>query len=277
MASLPGLREGLVLVVGAAGRELGRGDVEDPPAGPLGDHVHEPQQVLVRVAEPHAAPDARFERRGRARQVERDHALVGVPHVDHAVDVLGRRGDLQRAEQVVPVAAQAPEGGVDLVDPEVAVDDTAHAPLVDRLGPGRVELRVGRVLRVAEHEHDLADLTGAQAQLDVVRAARRPAVGEGVARPPRLDRQRALPPPVGAEEGVPLRVEPRQRRRAGEVGEVVAALPVLGAVIDDTAVDLDLADRQVALEVGGVVPGVPQAELHGAEQREDGRPRRAGW
>ena len=53
---VPGLREGLVLVVGAAGRELGRGDVEDPPASPLGDHVHEPQQVLVRVAEPMPRP-----------------------------------------------------------------------------------------------------------------------------------------------------------------------------------------------------------------------------
>jgi hypothetical protein len=35
--------------------------------------------------------------------------------------------------------------------------------------------------------------------------------------------------------------------------------------------DLDLADREVALEVGGVVPGFPETELDGAEQRQPGR------
>jgi hypothetical protein len=37
--------------------------------------------------------------------------------------------------------------------------------------------------------------------------------------------------------------------------------------------DLDLADREVALEVAGVVEGVPEAEFDGAEQREVGRRR----
>jgi hypothetical protein len=47
---------------------------------------------------------------------------------------------------------------------------------------------------------------------------------------------------------------------------VVATLPVLRLVIDDAVVHLDLADREVALEVGGIVAGVPQAELDRAEQ-----------
>jgi hypothetical protein len=44
-------------------------------------------------------------------------------------------------------------------------------------------------------------------------------------------------------------------------------------VVDHPAlrVDLDLADREVALEVRGVVPGVPETELDGAEQRQPGR------
>ena len=37
----------LVLVVGAAGRELGGREVQDPVMGTAGDHVHEPEQVLV--------------------------------------------------------------------------------------------------------------------------------------------------------------------------------------------------------------------------------------
>ena len=100
------LGQRLVLVVGAAGRQLRRGDVEDPLAGPLRDHVDEAEQVLVRVAEAHAAPDPGLEQRGRARQVERDHALVGVPDVDHPVEVLVAGLDLERPEQLVPDRAQ---------------------------------------------------------------------------------------------------------------------------------------------------------------------------
>ena len=55
------LGQRLVLVVGAAGRELGGGDVEDPLARPVRNHVHEAEQVLVRVAEAHAPADAGLE------------------------------------------------------------------------------------------------------------------------------------------------------------------------------------------------------------------------
>ncbi len=140
-----GLRERLVLVVGAAARELGRGDVEDPLARPLRNHRHEAEQVLVRVAEAHAAADARLERRRRARQVERDHALVGVPHVDHAVDVLGRGRDLQRAEQVAPAVPQPLDGHLDLAGAQEAVDDRPR-PSACRASPipaGRTSRRAG--------------------------------------------------------------------------------------------------------------------------------------
>ena len=47
---------------------------------------------------------------------------------------------------------------------------------------------------------------------------------------------------------------------------VVAALAILGLVVDGAALDLHLAGGKVALEVGGVVLGVPQAELDEAVQ-----------
>src|SRR5450759_4526029 len=49
---------------------------------------------------------------------------------------------------------------------------------------------------------------------------------------------------------------------------MVAPLPVLGLVVDDAVLHLHLADGVVALEVGGVVLGVPEAELDGAEEGE---------
>ena len=72
---------------------------------------------------------------------------------------------------------------------------------------------------------------------------------------------RRLPAPVGTQESLPLGIETGQRLGAGEVGEVIAALAVLGLVVDDPVDDLDLADVEIALVVGGVVPGIPQAEL----------------
>ena len=106
------LGERLVLVISAAGGQLRGGQVEDALAGARRDHVHEAEQVLVGVAEAQAAADAGFEERRRARHVERGHALVGVPDVDHAVGVHVGRVDLADAEQAVPVGAQLLEGRV---------------------------------------------------------------------------------------------------------------------------------------------------------------------
>ena len=111
------LGERLVLVIGAAGRQLRRGEIEDAFARARRHHVHEAQQILVGIAEAQPAPDARFVERCRARHIERRHALVGVPDVDHAIGVDVGRLDLADAEQSVPVGAQPVEGGVDVARP----------------------------------------------------------------------------------------------------------------------------------------------------------------
>ena len=103
------LGERLILVERAAGLELRGGDVEDAFAGAGRNHLDEAEQVLVRIAEAEAAADAGFVERRRARHVERGHALVGVPDVDHAVGVDVGRLHLVNAEQAVPILAQALE------------------------------------------------------------------------------------------------------------------------------------------------------------------------
>ena len=86
------LRQRLVLVVGAAGRELGRGDVEDALRARSGTMCTNPSRSWFESRKPMPRPMPGLEQRGRARQVERDHALVRVPDVDHPVGVLVRRG-----------------------------------------------------------------------------------------------------------------------------------------------------------------------------------------
>lgn len=78
-----------------------------------------------------------------------------------------------------------------------------------------------------------------------------------------------------AEELVAAGVEADDGGVHGEERVVVAALLELGLVVQQRgvgfALDLHLAGGQVALEVGGVVHGVPQAPLHGCGGVDDDR------
>ena len=102
------LGQGLVLVIGAAVGELGGGNVQDAFPRPLGDHVDEAQQVLTGVTEAHAPAHAAFEVAGGTAHVEGDHALVLVPDVYHAVQLLVAGGHLIAVQQPAPMV---PQGG----------------------------------------------------------------------------------------------------------------------------------------------------------------------
>ena len=143
--------------------------------------------------------------------------------------------------------------------------------------PGGSNFCVRRVFVIAQQEDDLPGLAGLEGQLDVVRADRRPAVRDRSWTTRRARHGRGLvPAAVRPQERVALRVEAGQLLRAGEVGEVIAPLAVLGLVIDHPVLDLDLAGAEVALEVGGVVLRVPQAELDAAK-RPRARPASSRW
>ena len=149
---VPPLRERLVLVVGAAVRLLGGRDVEDALPRPRRDEVHEAEQVLVRVAEAHAAADAGLEVRGRARHVERDHALVGVPDVDHPVEALVAGLHRVLRQHLRPVLAQGDESGVHLRGRLEAREELPRGLLVH--DPRALPLLRHRVLDVAEDEDE---------------------------------------------------------------------------------------------------------------------------
>ena len=238
--------------------------------------MDEPQQVLVGVPEPHAPPDARLEHGRGARQVEGDHALVGVPGVDHPVDVRIAGRHLDGREPLRPHRPQGPRSWSTC--PPAGTARSPPAPATCPAGASR-EGRTcrppgsrctrGRTSRRAtprvEHERRLEG------------PDRLPAVGDRAAHRAALHGPGSVPASVWPEERLARRLEPGHRPGAGEPGEVVAALAVLGQVVDDAVLDVDLAGGQVALEVGGIVLGVPQAELDRAEQRQPGRRPAARW
>ena len=261
---VPPLRERLVLVVGAAVRLLGGGDVEDALPRPRRDEVHEAEQVLVRVAEAHAAADAGLEVRGRARHVEGDHALVGVPDVDHPVETLVAGLHRVLRQHLRPVLAQGDESGVHLRGRLEAREELPRRLLVH--DPRALPLLRHRVLDVAEDEDEGLLLARREVHRQLVRADRRPAAGHGVARLPLRHDLRLGEAVPGPQEALAVGVEAGHLRVHRVDGVVIPALPVLGLVVDRRAVDLDLPDREVPLVVRLVVRGLPQAEL---DEREE--------
>ena len=201
------LRQWLVLVISSAALELRRGQVEDPLTCACRNHVHKSQQVLVRVAETQASPNARLERRSRARQIECGHALVRVPDIHHAIRVHIGRVDLEDAEKFVPVRAKAIEGRVGLPNPEIPRDHRLCQLLVDGLRTGGIELLVLRVFLVAENEDDLPRFSCGQVELYLMRADGRPSMRNRVGQLAGGDGRGVIPAAVRAEKGVARRVE----------------------------------------------------------------------
>ena len=279
----------LVLVVCTAVFQLCRREVEDPLACPLRYHVHKAQQILGRVTEPHAAPNTRLEIGCRARHVKGDHVLVRVPDVDHAIGVDVGRFDRKTVEQAIPAIIQFGKRIGHGIEIEIALDDRFDRAFVDRLRARRIELLGHRILVVAEGEDDGMRRAGLQADPNVMRADGLPAMSYRVGRLAALDGQWAVPAAVWSQERVTLRVKAgeegsrvaifrkrwqlfrRQLCRAGKPGEVVAALTILCLVIDNAVLHLDLGRVEVALEVGLIIPGIPQTEFDRREDRQIGR------
>ena len=230
-----------------------------------GDEVHAAEQVLVRVAEAHAAADAALPQAGRPGQVERGHHLSLVPRVQHPLRVRIRALALEAGQQIEPALAQRVERGVDRVRLGVPRQQRTALVLVH---DGRTfELRRVALVDVAEDEREGLLGAGLEVQIELMRADRVPAVRDAAVREPAERHRRLVQAVVHADEDVARRVEAARLPRAPEDGVVVPPLSILGRVVDGRALDLDLADRVRALEVRHVVQRLVEAELDVGEQR----------
>ena len=101
--------------------------------------------------------------------------------------------------------------------------------------------------------------------MDVQRAHRCPAVGNAAGAVPGADGLRVCRAAIHTAEGIAGGIKAGNGRIAPEYRIVIAALTVFRLMVDDGRLHLHLAGGEVALEVGAVVNGIPQAELHIAE------------
>ena len=260
------LGQGLILMVGAAVRELSGGHVQNAAPGAFGDQMDEAQQILTAIAEAHAAADAAFKIAGGAAHIEGDHALVLVPQVHLTVQLFVRAVHVEVVEQTGPVLLQRGQLFIKLRVGLELPQQRVRRFLVD--DAGRHKLFVHRVFAIAQHENQAQGLAGLQFAADAVAGDGRPAVSVAVGGRVIAHYLRIAEAVVQAQEGFPAGVIAVHRRVDGIDGVMIAALPVLGLVIDGGAAVFKLHFRQrvVALEVGGVVLRVPQAELDEAVQ-----------
>ncbi len=157
---------------------------------------------------------------------------------------------------------------------QVVGEARPHAALVHAARLRRIELLLAWILLVAEDEDNFLGSPCFQLQPDVMAADWRPAVSDCICCPACLHDLRVIPTSIGAEERFALRIEAGEGVGAGEVGEVVAPLAILRLVVDDAIFYLDLADVEVALVIGRIIPGVPQGKFERGEERDGARPGR---
>ncbi len=136
------------------------------------------------------------------------------------------------------------------------VDDAGGAPF-----------GVLRVFDVAQAQQQGPGCAGGQRQRELHGAYRCPAVGHAAGAGAVFHRLGHGRRAIHAHKGVAAGVKALIRAIRPQNGVVIPPFPVLGFVVDGVGLQLYLADGEVALEIGAVVHGVPQAELHIGEQR----------
>ena len=171
------LGQGLVLVVGAAVRELGGSNVQQTLPGLFGNHMHEAQQVLTGIPEAHATAHAAFKIAGGAGHIEGHHALVLVPDVHHPVYLFVPGLGGAATEQIAPELPQPLQGPVEGGGGSELFHHGVGFRLVD--DPGGDEFCFLGIFNIAKAQNQLLFLAGGQLQVKLHGAHRCPAVGVG--------------------------------------------------------------------------------------------------
>jgi len=236
--------------------ELGGGNVEDPLAGTRGYLVDEPDEVLVGISESHATANTRLEIGGRSREVERDHALVLVPDVDHPVEFFFTRGNMEHAQQLLPVGFQIGQGLVHLFRRVKGGHDDSGLLLVDDLEGFPFFLFF--VLSISQGENEITRFPRFQFHFQTMGCHWGPTVGHAHPRFAFDNRLRFIKTVVEPEETLPVGVITLHRCVDRIPGIMVAPFPVFGLMINDRSVDLYLSGREIALEILHVGGGIPK-------------------
>ena len=93
-------------MIASAIRELCRSDIDDALTCARWNLVNKAHKVLITIAEAHATAYTTLEERSRTREVEGNHALILVPDVHHAVELIVTRAYIIYIKQSIPISIE---------------------------------------------------------------------------------------------------------------------------------------------------------------------------
>ncbi len=269
----------LILVIRATVLEHGSRKINKTLSRTLGYLVNKAQQILIGITEAHSSADTALEVGSGARHIERYHALILIPDVDHTVDLLVGRVDRILREQLIPVVLKALEQLVRFFGSIAEVDHLKRLILVDDVFKflcsahtvngvrsydtviiaTLVKFLINGHFNVTEAKYQLLALAGSKLQLDIMRSDRRPTLRDGVVGLALKYRVGTLKAVVQSEEALTVGIKTLNGNVYGIERKVIATLFVFGLVIDRRSDYLNLARIEVSLEICGIVVSVPQA------------------
>ena len=217
------------------------------------------QQILAGIAKSHAPAHAALKIAGRAAHVKGDHALILVPDVHHAVKLFGSGGNPKAGKEPFPVFPQRLQRGVKSTGGIVAGHHCLGRSAVD--AAGRRPFFSGGQFQVTQTEEQGGAFTGSEIKIELLRGDRLPAMGNTAGASLAEDGGRMRRTSVNTEKCLARGVKPVCRTVGPENGVMVASLTVFRFMINRIRCDLNFTDGIVALEVGTIVIGVPEAEL----------------
>ena len=261
------LGKGLVLMVAAAVRELRGSNIDDTLLRAVRNLVHEAENILVGISKSHAAADSRLEVGSGTGKVERNHALILVPDVNHAVDLVVGGGNIQNAEEFVPCGAKLCHACRNLGGGVVFVNHGKGFHLVDGLAVC-LKFLVNGHLHIAEDENKGLAFARGKSNLLVMGSNRSPAVREGVGCLAGKHGLRIAETVVKSDEGITVGIIAVDGLVYRVESIVIAAVSVFRLMINDRAVHLNASGGKVSLEVVAVILCIPEAPLGEGEKTE---------
>ena len=257
------LGQRLILVIGAAVRKLGCGDVQNAASCPVRNQMDKAQQILAGVPEAHAAAETAFVIAGAPAHIKGYHALVLVPDIHQPVQTVIGRGDCICREKMIPVAVKLRKRKIHLGIGPVFREKPAGRRLVDDIRLFKFFFR--RIFTVSQNKDGGPAFPRGENSLQVVGADGSPAVDDTVRAVSLGNSLGIVESPVEADEGVSCRVKSFDIPVDRPYRIVIAPLPVFRLMVNGTVLHLHFAGGEIPLEIGGIIHGIPKTEFHQAE------------
>ena len=200
--------------------------------------MDEAKKILAGITESHAASGSGFVVGSGAGHVKGNHTLVLVPDICHTVYMRILALYVIAGEKLIPVCIQLGKGGIHLLGSGEFLHNLLSRILLDHIWC--FPFVIFGILAVAKKEHKFFLLARCQGNVDLLAGNWVPSAGNGVAALSFLHSNRIIVSAAKSQEIITAGIKAIHRGIYCEKAVVVAALSVLGLMVNGAADDLHL-------------------------------------